>query len=101
MSYDKVIKLVGHVGKKSHLTSSLDSYGELSLVKSAGAGNTSGEDLSSLGDELSELSYILVIDLAYFILAEDTNLLSLARSLTSGANIVSCVIFHVGKTNLS
>ena len=68
--------LVGNVGKKCHLASSLDSYGELSLVKSAVAGNTSGEDLRSLGNELSELSGILVVDIVHFILAEDANLLS-------------------------
>jgi len=70
------IILVGHVGKKSHLSSSLDSGGELSLVKSAGAGYASGEDLCSLGNKLSELSNILVINASYLILAEDANLLS-------------------------
>ena len=68
--------LVGYVGKKCHLASSLDSCSKLSLVKSTVAGNTSGEDLCSLGNELSELSNILVIDLVYLILAEDANLLS-------------------------
>ena len=80
-------KLVGNVGKKSHLTCSLDSGSESSLMKSAVTGNTSGENLRSLGNELSELCYILVIDLAYLILAEDTNLLSsvvLAKSGTLG-----------------
>ena len=69
-------QLVGYVGEKCHLASSLDSYGELSLVKSAGAGYTSGEDLSSLGNELSELCYVLIIDSVNIILAEDANLLS-------------------------
>ena len=69
-------KLVGYVGKKCHLACSLDSYGELSLVKSAGAGNTSGENLRTLGDELSELCDILVIDAVNLVLAEDANLLS-------------------------
>jgi len=68
--------LVGYIRKQCHLTCSLNSYGELSLVKSAGAGNTSGEDLSSLGNELSELSYILVINSINLVLAEDANLLS-------------------------
>ena len=45
-------------------------------MKSASAGNTSGEDLSALGDEFSELCDILVIDLVHFVLAEDANLLS-------------------------
>ena len=71
-----IFTLVGNVGKKCHLASSLDSSSKLSLVKSASAGNTSGEDLSALGDELSELCDILIIDLVYLILTEDANLLS-------------------------
>ncbi len=70
------LKLVGNVGKKCHLASPLDSYGELSLVESASAGYTSGKDLCSLGNELSELSNVLVINTVYLILAEDANLLS-------------------------
>ena len=93
MSFTFDFKLVGNVGKKSHLTCSLDSGGELSLVKSAGTGNTSGEDLCSLGDELSKLSYILVIDLAYLILAEDTNLLSSVVLAKSGT--LSIVSIHL------
>lgn len=83
------------------MASALDCVLKVSLVLCACAGNSAGKDLSSFADELSELCSILIIDVFYLILAEDTNLLSLARSLTSGANIVSCVIFHVGKTNLS
>ena len=69
-------KLVGNVGEKRHLASSLDRGSELSLVKSAVAANTSGEDLCSLGNELSELCNVLVIDLRNLVLAEDANLLS-------------------------
>ena len=76
LSYNTYYKLVGYVGEKCHLSCSLDSYVELSLMKSASAGYTSGEDLSSLRDELSELSYILVINTVNLVLAEDTNLLS-------------------------
>lgn len=76
LSYNNRHVLVGYVGEKCHLASSLDSYGELSLVESAGAGNTSGKDLSSLGNELSELSYVLVINSVNLILTEDANLLS-------------------------
>ena len=67
---------VRYVGKKCHLACSLDSGSKLSLVKSAGAGNTSGKYLCALGNELSELCDILVIDLVHFILAEDANILS-------------------------
>ena len=76
-------KLVGYVGKKCHLSSSLDSNVKLSLVKSASSGYTSGEDLSSLGNELSELRYVLVINIVNLVLAEDTNLLS-SMSRTEG-----------------
>ena len=76
--------LVGYVGKKCHLASSLNSYGELSLVKSASAGNTSGKDLCSLGNKLSELCGILVIDVRNLILTEDANLLSSVHRTESG-----------------
>ena len=76
LSYDNFRKLVGNVGEKRHLASSLDRGSELSLVKSAVAANTSGEDLCSLGNELSELCNVLVVDLRNLVLAEDANLLS-------------------------
>ena len=78
------MKLVRYVGKKCHLASSLYCSSKLSLVKSAGAGNTSGEDLCSLGNKLSKLCNILVIDLANLVLAEDTNLLSSVHGTESG-----------------
>ena len=61
-------------------------------MESEVAGNTSGEDLSALGDELSELSNILVIDLVYLILAEDANLLSSVHRTERGT--LSIVSFH-------
>ena len=85
--------LVGYVGKKSHLTSSLNSSGKSSLVKSAVTGNSSGENLRSLGNELSELSYVLVIDLAYLVLAEDANLLSSVHRTEGGTRRI--VSFHL------
>ena len=62
-------------------------------MKSASAGYTSGEDLSSLGDELSELSYVLVIDTVNLILAEDTNLLSSVHGAEVGTGRI--VSFHL------
>ena len=85
--------LVGNVGEKCHLACSLNSYGELSLVKSAGAGNTSGEDFCSLGNELSELCNILVINVVNLILAEDANLLSSVHRTEGGT--LSIVSFHL------
>ena len=45
-------------------------------MKSAVSANASGEDLRSLGNELSELCDILVVDAVNLVLAEDANLLS-------------------------
>ena len=61
-------------------------------MKSTVAGNTSGKDLSALGDELSELCDILVIDLVYLILAEDANLLSSVHRTECGT--LGIFIFH-------
>ena len=58
-------------------------------MKSASAGYTSGEDLSSLRDELSELSYVFVVDSVYFVLAEDANLLSSVHRTEGTLSIVS------------
>ena len=84
--------LVRYVGEKCHLSCSLDSYVELSLVKSASAGYTSGEDLSSLRDELSELSYVLVVNAVNLILTEDANLLSSVHGAEVGTGRI--VSFH-------
>ena len=64
-------------------------------MKSASAGYTSGEDLSSLRSELSELSNILVINIIYLILAEDANFLSSVVLAECGTLIF--VSFHFGK----
>ena len=86
----KTNKLVGNVGQKCHLACSLYSNSKLSLVKSASTANAAGKDLSSLGNELSELSNILVIDLCYLVLAEDANLLlSVHRAEGSARSIIS------------
>ena len=91
---DTKIQLVGNVGEKCHLASSLNSYSELSLVKSAVAGNTSGEDLSSLRNELSELCNILVIDLGYLVLAEDANFLSSVSRTECGTLCIVSIHFR-------
>ena len=85
-------KLVGNVGKKSHLASSLNSGSKFSLVKSASAGNASGENLCSLGDKLSKLCYILVINSVNLVLTEDANLLSSVHRTESRA--LSIVSIH-------
>ncbi len=62
-------------------------------MKSASTGYTSGEDLSSLGDELSELSYVLVINTVNLVLTEDANLLSSVHGTEVGAGRI--VSFHL------
>ena len=62
-------------------------------MKSTVAGNTSGEDLSALGNELPELCDILVVDLVYLILAEDANLLSSVHRTECGT--LSIVSLHL------
>ena len=62
-------------------------------MKSASTGYTSGEDLSSLRDELSELSYVLVINTVNLVLAEDANLLSSVHGTEVGAGRI--VSFHL------
>ena len=88
------LRSVGNVGKKSHLTRSLDRGGKLSLVKSTGTGNASGEDLCSLGNELSEFCDILIIDLVYLVLAEDADFLSSVHGTVCGTRCI--VSFHFG-----
>ena len=62
-------------------------------MKSASAGYTSGENLSSLRDELSKLSYVLVIDTVNLVLAEDANLLSSVHRTEGGTGRI--VSFHL------
>ncbi len=84
--------LVAHVGQKSNLTSTLDSGVELVLVLCTGAGNAAGKDLCALGDELSQLRNVLVIDAVNLVRTEDANLLfSVVR--TEGTRII-VVSFH-------
>ena len=54
-------------------------------MKGTVAGNTSGEDLSSLGNKFSKLSYVLVINTVNLVLTEDANLLSSVHGSEVGA----------------
>ena len=77
---------VGHVGQQSNLTSALDSGVQLALVLSAGTGDTAGQNLAALADELAELSSVLVIDEINLVRTEDADLLSLAVHGTCGTH---------------
>ncbi len=74
---------VTYIGKKSNDASTLNSGIELTLMLSAGAGNTSGKNLCTLGNELTELCNILIIDCFYLIGTEGANLL-LSMHITEG-----------------
>jgi hypothetical protein len=62
----------------------------------AGAGNSSGKNLASLADELSELCRILVVDEINLVCAENADLLSSAnnRTLRAYCGILGSIHFH-------
>ena len=71
------------------MTRTLDSDGELTLMLCAGAGDSSGEDLRTLGDILSQTGYVLVIDLVDVICAELADFLLSAYRRAVGLGSVS------------
>lgn len=62
------------------MSCTLNSGSKLSLMLSTSTGNTSGKDLGSLGETLSDPEGILIIDMLYLVSAESTNLLPLLRT---------------------
>ena len=76
--------LVSDIGQQSHVACTLDGGVDLSLVLSAGAGHTAGQDLTALADELAELVGILVINVGNLVCAEDADLFSLAAHEGAG-----------------
>jgi hypothetical protein len=56
---------------------------------STGAGHTAGKDLCTLGDELTELCNVLVIDGLYLVCTEDANLFTLLVGTKGTLGIVS------------
>ena len=73
------------------MTSALDSGLKLSLVLSAGAGNTAGKDLAALADELAKAGSVLVINVADVLLAEDANLSATTVSVC-GTSCARCAL---------
>jgi hypothetical protein len=93
-------ELVLNVRHDSELTSSLNSYGKLSLVLSAVTGDAAGKDLSSLGNELLKLCSIFIIDNVVFT-TENANLLTstdAAFSLSGAIGTLGLIECH--NTNL-
>ena len=77
------------------MAGSLDRDGQSSLVLGAIAGDTSGQDLAALGDVLSQLAGILIVDTIVDVAAEHADFLSSAESaflseaaLTSGSAFI-------------
>ena len=71
-------RLVCYVRKESYLSCSLYSGVDIALMLCTSTGNSSGEDLASLRNELAKTLYVLVIDVIYLLCAENANFLSLA-----------------------
>lgn len=95
-----VVCLIANVRKQSNLTGALDSRVQLALVLCTSAGNTTGKDLCTLGNELSQLCNILVINGVDLVYAENANLLFSVHR-TEGTRIL-VVSFHLKKSqNLS
>ena len=75
-SVSYVVKLVGRVRQQCAEPCSLDGLGELTLMIGAGAGNSAGQDLGTLGHALAELSGVLIINGLCSVNAEHANLLA-------------------------
>lgn len=67
---------VGDKGQQSGLTGAFDRGSHFSLMLGAGAGHTAGQDLGTLGNELSEFCGILIINEFHLVCAEDADLSS-------------------------
>ena len=72
------LRSIADVGKESNLARTLDSLCKLSLVHSACTADSSGKDLSALGNVLSELCGIFIVDMSRLFLAEHADFLSSA-----------------------
>ena len=64
----------------------LDGYGQLTLMTSAGAGYTAGNDLSAFGKVLTQTGNILVVDFLNSIYTESANL---SAGLSATGTIIS------------
>ena len=71
------MNLFSHVGQQGDGPCALDGDGQLTLMSSAGAGGTAGQDLAALGQIAAQFGRILVIDMLDLIHAEAAYLLAL------------------------
>ena len=72
------------------MSSSLDCYRQSSLMLSAVSGDSSWKDLTSLRDVLSQLCYILVIDLVILFATEYTYFFS---SASAASSLEACLLY--------
>lgn len=61
------------------MAGALDCDCELTLMISAGAGNSSGKNLRTLACAFAQTGYVLVINMVYLVAAERANLFLLAH----------------------
>ena len=94
-----IVALVAYVRKQGNLTCTLDRGVQIALVLCASAGNTTGKDLCTLRNKLSQLCNILVIDGVDLVHTENANLL-LSVYGTEGTRILVCSL-HETVQNLS
>lgn len=69
--------LVVYIGKKRNVTSTFDSFCNLTLVSSADTCHSAGKNFSALRCKSAKTTCILVIDIVYLISTEGANLLTL------------------------
>ena len=83
---------VADIRQESHLTCALNGDRQLTLMQCAGARHAAGQDLRTLGNELTQLCGILVIDHSDLVRAENADLLSSAVCAgTEGTLIFSSI----------
>jgi len=75
---------VADVGHECNVAGTLDSNGQLTLMLCTCTGDTAGQDLRSLGNELLQTNGILVIDFIDLICTESADFLSSAVERTGG-----------------
>ena len=94
LSSPSEIDSVSHVRQQCHLTSTLDCRIQLTLMLRTGAGYSSGRDLATLADKLSQLSRILVVNKINLVCAENADFLSSSRHRTRSTRYGSGVDFN-------
>jgi hypothetical protein len=66
----------GSIVQQGHLPGFLDFSGELALMFGAGPGDSAGDDLAPVGDEIPEQVYIFIVQINILICAKATEFFS-------------------------